>query len=172
MDRDKYIVSGVIKKNQKAFAALVEDYGALIRAIVRRHLSGTAYAEECENDILLSLWQNMSRYDESKNSLKNWIGAVCKYKCADYLRRHYREARTEPLPDDVPFEEPEDLTELVESLLMNLKPDDRRLFREHYLMGRPVGDIAREENKSPALLYNRLSLGRKRLRSIFKERSQ
>ena len=172
MDRDKYIVSGVIKKDQKAFAALAEDYGALIRAIVRRHLSGTAYAEECENDVLLSLWQNMSRYDESKNSLKNWIGAVCKYKCADYLRRHYREARTEPLTDDIPFEEPEDLTELVESLLMNLKPDDRRLFREHYLMGRPVGDIAREENKSPALLYNRLSLGRKRLRSIFKERSQ
>lgn len=171
MSQDEIISAGVRRKDERAFRQLVDSYGPLIRAIVRRHLSATMYMEECENDILLSLWQNMDRFDPSRNSLKNWIGAVSKYKCADYLRRHYREAPTVPLDENIPAEEPEDLRELVDELLENLKPDDRRLFRQHYLEGHSVAEIARAEQKNPELLYNRLSLGRKRLRNIFKERS-
>lgn len=171
MNRDEQIVYGVIKRDEKAFRLLVDDYGPLIRAIARRHLSGTMYEDECVNDILLSIWQNMARYDKSKNSLRNWIGAICKYKCIDYLRRHYRDDCLCPLSDDLPAEENTDLTELTEELLAALKPEDRRLFREHYLSGRPVTDIAREEHKSPEHLYNRLSLGRKRLRNLFKEKT-
>ncbi len=172
LNRDSEIVGGIRKKDEKAFGFLVEDYGALIRAIVRKHLSSTMYEEECINDILLSLWQNMSHYDRTKNSLKNWIGAVCKYKCADYLRRHYRDReRLCALSDDLPTEEPEDLSELVEELLSGLKPDDRRLFREYYLEGRSVAEIAETRGESSAFLYNRLSLGRKRIRTIFKEKS-
>lgn len=172
MERDEKIVAGVRRKDERAFGLLVEDYGPLIRAIVRCHLSATMYTEECENDILLSLWQNMGSYDPKKNSLKNWIGAVSKYKCVDYLRRHYREACTVPLSEGLSAEEPEDLRELVEELLEALKPDDRMLFREHYLEGRSVTEIARATRKNPDLLYNRLSLGRKRLRNMFgKEQS-
>ncbi len=170
MDRDSEIVGGVKRKDEKAFGLLVEDYGALIRAIARSHLKHTMYEDECVNDILLSLWQNMNRFDPSKNSLRNWIGAVSKYKCVDYLRRHYREANTCALTDDIPAEEAADLTALTEELLAELNPEDRRLFRRHYLDGLPVKEIAGELGKSPALLYNRLSLGRKRLRTIFKER--
>lgn len=171
MERDQIIVSGVRERNEKAFGMLVDDYGALIRSIVRRHLKNTMYEDECVNDILLSLWQNMDSYDSGKNSLKNWIGAVCKYKCIDYLRRHYRDSRMCPLTEDIPAEEPEDLAGLADELLSGLKPDDRRLFRQHYIEGISVAEIAREQGKSPGLLYNRLSLGRKRLKNLFKERT-
>ena len=169
MVTDKELALSVVRRDERAFGLLVERYGGLIRSITAFHLKNTMYAEECINDVLLALWQNMDRYDSEKNSLKNWIGAVCKYKCADYLRRHYRESCLCQLTEDIPAQEPEDLRELVNELLENLSPADRELFRSHYLEGESIVDIARKKGDSPDRLYNRLSLGRRRLRKL-KER--
>ena len=40
-----------------------------------------------ENDILFSIWQNIDRFDANKNTLKNWIGAVSKYRAINYKRK-------------------------------------------------------------------------------------
>lgn len=169
MVTDKEIALLVVQRDEKAFGLLIDRYGGLIKSIAAYHLKNTMYAEECVNDVLMALWQNMDRYDSEKNSLKNWIGAVCKYKCADYLRRHYRESRLCQLTEDIPMEEPEDLGELIDELLENLSPADRELFRSHYLEGTSVVEIARKKGDSPDRLYNRLSLGRRKLRNL-KER--
>ena len=169
MVTDNEIALRVAQRDERAFGLLVERYGGLIKSIITCHLKNTMYTEECVNDVLMALWQNMDRYDSEKNSMKNWIGAVCKYKCADYLRRHYRESCLCQLTDDIPAEEPEDLRELVDELLENLSPDDRELFRSHYLEGQSVVEIAHKKGDDPNRLYNRLSLGRRKLRKL-KER--
>ncbi len=169
LDADLLIISGLNKKDEKAFCLLVERYGPLIKAVVSRHLSGTMYTEECINDCLLAVWQNISRYDPGKNSLKNWIAAVCKYKCIDYLRRHYRESCLCPLTEDIPFEDCSEAKALAEELLAGLKPADRRLFYDHYIEGESVVSIAKRTDSSPDRLYNRLSLGRRRMQKYLKE---
>lgn len=170
MADDNYITEGIKKGDEKAFGVMVDTYGGLIKAIVYRHLS--AFPEscgECINDVLLCIWRNIGSYDPKKNTLKNWIGAVSKYRAIDYKRRLYRELCEEPLDDNIPAAAEElcrELKEETESLLSYLSAGDRELFYRHYILGERVQDIAEGSGRSQAFFFNRLSRGRKRIRSI------
>ncbi|MDD6214142.1 MAG: sigma-70 family RNA polymerase sigma factor [Firmicutes bacterium] len=172
MYSDEFIADGIIKKDERAFGALVDKYGGLIKSIVRYHLSDfPSYIEDCENDILLALWQNMAHYDTGKNSLKNWIGAVSKYKCIDYKRKYYKELEMENIEDRIIAQNDvyESLKEDVQSLLAGLSEADRELFYRRYILGERVEEIARRSGRNAAILYNRLSRGRKKLKRCIKE---
>lgn len=158
------------KGDERAFGLIVERYGGLIKSICAYHLRSTMYTEECVNDCLFAVWRNIGRWDGGRSTLKNWIGAVCKYKSLDYLRRHYRDACLCELTEDIPAGEPEDVRLLAEELLEGLSPSDRQLFRDHYLNGESVADIARKTGDRADRLYNRLSLGRKKMQALYKER--
>lgn len=167
---DEQIAKGIINKDKSAFNALVDAYGGLIKSIVRHHLSSfLCYQDECVNDILLSVWQNMERYDSNKNTLKNWIGAISKYKCIDYKRKYYKENCIQALDINMADNRNEYdsiLNDEVESLLKSLKPRDRELFYRHYILGEKVELIAEQTESKPSNLYNRLTRGRKKLRAI------
>ncbi len=173
---DENVVRELRAKNETAIEYIVDRYGGLIRSIVKYHLKDfSACWDECVNDVLLAVWNNISRFDPEKNSLKNWIGAIAKYRCIDYKRRFIREGFPEELGEDIASDDtPEralierELSEETEELLACLKPGDRWIFREHYLAQRPVEEIAAERGIKASAVYNRLSRGRKRLREYAK----
>ncbi|MEK1831143.1 sigma factor [Priestia megaterium] len=78
-------------KKEKGLELLIDQYGGLITAIVRKHL-GTlkSYEEECVNDVLLAVWHHIDRFDSEKNTFKNWVAAVAKYKAIDYQRKYIK----------------------------------------------------------------------------------
>ena len=172
MNCDTEIVEGIKRKDESSFNKLVDIYGGLIKAVVMHHMPECReYREECINDILLSLWQNIKSYDENKNSLKNWIGAVSKYKAIDYKRRYYKNLIYNELDENIPDEKERigiELREEIESMLSCLCAEDREIFYRHYIIGERISDIAKSQNKSPAFLFNRMSRGRKRIRNAFK----
>ena len=79
------------KKDQDALIKFVNIYGPTLKGaifpILRSH---TQLIEEVLNDTLLSIWDNISRYDSSKSSFKNWCCVVAKYRAIDGLRRELR----------------------------------------------------------------------------------
>ena len=177
MDTDEKLAAGLAARDEKALEVLIEKYGGLIKAIVSRHLSRMpSHIGECVNDILFSVWSNIDRFDPSKNSLKNWIGAISKYKCIDYKRKYFKELCSEELsPEDLSPDaateggaedaliQKETMAEIM-SLLSCLKPRDRRLFYRRYILSEPIREIAEKSGEDPAVIYNRLSRGRKRLK--------
>ena len=72
---------------------VIDEYGGLIKAVIRKNMSCLKeYQEECMNDVLLSIWENIASYHPEKNSFKNWIAAIAKYKSIDYIlisRKNY-----------------------------------------------------------------------------------
>ena len=68
---------------------LIDNYGGIIASVVRKHL-GTLinYEEECINDVLLSIWESINGYDKDKNTFKNWICAIAKYKSINYRKKY------------------------------------------------------------------------------------
>lgn len=87
-DLARFVASG----DEYAFEELIRRYGGLIKSIVRYHLRDISmWQDDCINDILFKIWQNIDRFDAEKNNLKNWIGAVAKYRAIDYKRKYYRE---------------------------------------------------------------------------------
>ncbi|MBY0074686.1 MULTISPECIES: sigma-70 family RNA polymerase sigma factor [Priestia] len=168
---DDWIVASIMRKKEKGLELLIDQYGGLITAIVRKHL-GTlkSYEEECINDVLLAVWHHIHRFDSEKNTFKNWVAAVAKYKAIDYQRK-YIKTQHEAL-GEAEFGETSGVhnvqTNDVEELLGHLSEGDRELFKAYYLQEIELKQIAKKQETTISNLYNRLSRGRKKLKAIFK----
>ncbi len=172
MPTDKEIIEGLKHRDAKSFSDFVDAYGALIKSIVNYHLYDFKdLCEECINDVLLAVWNNVESFNPDKNTFKNWVGAISKYKTIDYKRKYRREKSFSELSESTPdtrdyFKNAE---EEINSILSCLSPNDRELFYRHYILGEKVEKIAKNSGKSSAFLFNRLSRGRKKLRKTLKE---
>ncbi|KZE14538.1 sigma-70 family RNA polymerase sigma factor [Priestia aryabhattai] len=168
---DDWIVASIMRQKEKGLELLIDQYGGLITAIVRKHL-GTlkSYEEECINDVLLAVWHHIHRFDSEKNTFKNWVAAVAKYKAIDYQRK-YIKTQHEAL-NEAEFGETSGVHNVqrddVEELLGHLSEGDRELFKAYYLQEIELKQIAKKQQTTISNLYNRLSRGRKKLKAIFK----
>ena len=71
MKDDNDIITGILKKDQTAFIWFVDKYGGLIKTIVYHYINySREEAEECVNDILVSIWQNTDSMTARKTVLK------------------------------------------------------------------------------------------------------
>lgn len=170
-DLARLIASG----DEYAFEELIRRYGGLIKSIVHYHLRDISmWQDDCINDILFKIWQNIDRFDAEKNNLKNWIGAVAKYRAIDYKRKYYRDLTAGELNENIADEKEihqdilrEEIDKEITSLLSNLKEKDREIFIRHYIMEQSVKEISTAEGREPSWVYNRLSRGRKKLSHLF-----
>lgn len=171
-NKDTELIKRLKARDQLALEEIIDQYGGLIASIVRYHLRGfELYQEECINDVLLAIWNNIGQFNPRKNGLKNWIGAISKYKSIDYKRRYYRQVQQEPLGEEVPDQSSEkdvlrqELQEEIESLLQFLPEKDRKLFFDHYILDKDINTLSSQMQTKPAVIYNRLSRGRQKIRA-------
>lgn len=164
------MIEQIKKKNEHGLSRLLDEYGGLLKAIIQKYLQGNRRdAEECLADVLVAIWYNIDSFDPEKNEIKNWIAAVAKYKAIDYLRKTEREKQ---YVSDVQYEEDihathdnQDRADL-QSLLDELPAAERMIFEKYYLQGVPSKEIASELQERETWVHNKLSRGRRKLRSI------
>ncbi len=163
------MIKYIKKKKEKGMELLIDNYRGIITAIVRRHLGVlTNYEEECVDDVLMSIWDNIKSFDSSKNTCKNWICAISKYKAIDYKKKYLSKIEYVDMSEEIYYIDEEllksEMEEEINDILSYLNESDRRLFKEHYLKGEPLEEIAIKNNTKVSNLYNRLSRGRKKIR--------
>ena len=101
--------------NEKALMYVINKYGGLLMAVIRKHLfSLPERQEECFDDVLLKIWQNIADFDGSKNSFKNWAAAIARYRAIDYLRQYQRELVTVNIEDTAIAREDSQLAGMIE----------------------------------------------------------
>lgn len=172
--RDKLLIKYIRKKKEKGIEMLVDDYGEFIAAITRKYLGELrSYEGECINDVLLAIWDNIDKFDESKGTLRNWIGCISKYKAINYKKKYIREKQNCEIDENTVVYLDNNLVlreleEEVEDLLSNLGERDKKIFKQYYIDDISLENIAKEENTSVNNLYNRISRGRKKLRNLYK----
>lgn len=174
------VVEQLHMKNEKALFYVVDQYGGIIKAIIRKYLGNLELIQdECLDDVLLLIWNNSSHYDPSKNTLKNWIAVITKHKAIDYQRQYTKFLLQQEFEDHmlVDFKDAEMkmmetiLSSQTEQLLSTLKKEDQTLFIQHYGEQKTVEELAEAQGVHTSVLYNRLSRGRKKLRAVFKKSS-
>lgn len=170
------VISQLKKKNSKALDFIVDTYGGLIHSIVKKTLfnfENNGSVEECVNDVLLAIWNNIEKFHQN-NNFKSWIAAISKYKAIDYQRKLIKVLNNQNIDameiksrDTVDKEllQKENYNEMMK-LLSNLKQQDREIFIRKYFNDEPSGDIAEKLNVNKEVVNNRLSRGRKKLRKI------
>ena len=162
-------------RNEKALDYIIDNYGWIIKSIVKKHLYNLhSVQEECINDILLGIWNNIESFDENKSDFKNWTAGICKFKCIDYKRKYLKDLNYENI-DDLDISEDSfeaktlenELSDEVESLLKCLKEKDRDLFYKLYIEEMDIDEVSEEYGIKRAVVYNRLSRAKKKIKNIF-----
>ncbi|MGL4913113.1 MAG: sigma-70 family RNA polymerase sigma factor [Romboutsia sp.] len=172
---DKIIIKYIKKKKEEGLRLLINNYGDYINTIVRNNLNNlTYYQDECINDILLSIWNNIDSFDNKKNTLKNWIGVISKYKTIDYKRKYLKDSKEEQINEEILSIDKNllknEIEEEVEELLSNLKEKDKNLFIKYYIEELDIETIAKNMNTKPFNLYSRLSRCKKKLRELYSDK--
>lgn len=173
MLEDDKIVQLLRENNSEALEFVIKKYGKLIYTVILKVLKREKeceMADECFNDVLLTLWKSIKNYDSSRSSFKNFIVVVSKYKAIDMVRRAEKintheiliEEEEKSLSDEYEVE----VNEGFYSLIENLEAYDREIFIRKYLLLETVEKIAKDLNKNPDSIYMRLSRGRKKLKGV------
>jgi RNA polymerase sigma-70 factor, ECF subfamily len=173
---DSNVIQQLINRNEKALYYIINGYGGLIKKVIQKYLYNLeAVQEECLDDVLLLIWDNIGSYDESRNSFQNWIAAIAKYKAIDYQRKYQKILEQKDIDDEI-VESLFDveahvtgngLSKTTKKMLSHLKKEDQTLFIKHYAEEKSVDELADEMGVKKSLIYNRLSRGRKKLRMLF-----
>lgn len=174
VNNDNYIKE-LRNMNEKALDYVIDNYGWIIKSIVGKHLYGIhSVQEECINDILLGIWNNIRSFDESKSNFKNWVAGISKFKCIDYKRKYLKYLQHENIDDlNIGYEDikvknlENELSNEVESLLECLKEKDRDLLYKLYVEEMDIDEISTEYGMKKEVIYNRLSRAKKKIKDIF-----
>lgn len=173
---DEAIIELINRRDEKAFDLLVKAYGSLINSIVSKHMYNlVSYQDECINDILLAIWNHAECYDADKNSFKNWIAILAKYKSLNYVKKYKRIGESIELDAVNLVTEDNLVNRLVqqdirgnlEHILNGLKEKDRMLFTELYFNDKSVDEVCSQTGMDKNYIYNRLSRGKKKLRALW-----
>ena len=155
---------------EDALDYIVDRYLRLIKSVVQQVLRPIQREEligECVNDVFLSAWQNARKFrGGDENAFKNWICAVAKYKAIDYYRKSAKnlEMASEFLEIPLQASREEDVEDLVNELLHELEPIDRKIFIMRFLLGFSAEETAEQLSLSKSAVDNRIYRGKKKLR--------
>ncbi|WP_394886216.1 sigma-70 family RNA polymerase sigma factor [Clostridium butyricum] len=164
------------KKNEKALDYVIDTYGWIIKSVIKKHLYNLqSVQDECINDVLLGLWNNIDKFDENKSEFKNWIAGIAKFKAIDYKRKYLRELDNEKV-DDLNITVDDSTHELLKNelslemqeMMNSLNERDRELFYKLYVEEIEVDKVSQETGIKRDVIYNRVSRAKKKLRDIFK----
>lgn len=175
---NKNYIQQLKRHNEEALIYVINTYGGLLMSVIRKTLfTMPEKQEECLNDVLLSIWENIESYREEKSSFQNWAAAVAKYRAIDYLRQYRKELemRCVNVEDvDIPSEDQmlerlidQEISEELGKMLQCLKPLDRQLFMKLYAEEKSVCQVSEETGLEAAVIYNRISRGKKKIRKVF-----
>lgn len=85
---EENFIHELINKNPKALEYIINTYGNLVYKIVYSILNRNHHAaEECMDDVFVSVWSNIGSFKKDKGNFKNWIACIAKYKAIDYSRK-------------------------------------------------------------------------------------
>ena len=165
------------KKNEKGLIYMTDHYGYIIKAVLRKHLFRLSdKEEECMNDVLWAVWQNIESYDPSKSSFSSWLAGVSRYKAIDCKRKYIKqlsESSLDSFPYPVEDRKAEndllkvELEEEIEEILSSLSLKDREIFRQVFLEEESIQSVAKRTGMKEATVYQRISRGRSKLRAMF-----
>lgn len=169
---EENFVEQIKKRNERALEYVIDNYAWILKTVIKKHLFYLMdYYDECMNDCLLAIWENIHSYNPKKSSFKNWIAGVAKYKSIDYTRKYLNDLENEDI-EDVTIAVKDnshkailerEIREEVEKLLDNLSKEDQRIFRKLYFEEKNMSEISKDMGLSKSILYNRISRGKRKI---------
>ena len=176
---DSQIVAMLFARAESALDEVSQKYSHLYRQILRNILSDAGETEECEDDLLLAVWNSIP--PNRPDSLCTYIATLARRIGIDRLRYRTRKKRDtgyfaslseleECLPDESieNKERSREIQSILEAFIGSLAPDVQVLFIRRYVFFESVSSLAKRfalsENLVSVKLYRARAALRKKLR--------
>ena len=170
---ERALLKKVVAKDRRAFEALYQRYYRRLFGYLWKITRRPEIVEEVVNDVMLTVWQSASRFDE--NALpSSWILGIAYRKALKALERLRRAHREPPYEPWEPSEEvgPEQLLvrrEMASALgqaLAELSPEQRAVVELTYYQGLSYREIAGIVGCPINTVKTRMFHARRRLREV------
>ncbi len=166
---ERAIIDALIARDEQAIAALLREFGPLLRYVISPILPSAQDRDECVSTVALRVWEKIATFDDARGSFRTWLTAIAR-NAALNMARASRPA--EPLDDGAAdaAETPEErlLRQERKNALLRalgrLSPRDRTLFYRKYYYMQPTAQIAAELGLTERAVEGRLYRLKKRLR--------
>lgn len=168
------------RKDEEALQYMIDTYMPFLKGICQHILlksCGRQAAEECLNDVFMTVWQRAHQFQGGQEDFRKWTGMIAKYKAIDRYRRQTklqeREAVTEEIRNDGKTHDTEEAILKNESRdealgkLQSLPEADRELFLMKYYLDLSNGEIAQALGITVSAVDNRLYRGKRKLVNLF-----
>lgn len=175
---DATLVALAAKGSEHAFRSLYRAYVRPVYWVAHGLVGNPADAEDVTQETFLVAWRKLSSLELSSDSLLPWLVTVCRFQCANRIRRqrrdraHTTEAPDESIPDTVDVAQQvvdAELAAVILAEVRELSETDREIFRLCAVEGYAYAAAAAELGVEHGTVRNRLSRIRGRLRSVVSE---
>ena len=173
------LVSAVLRQDEAAARELVRTLYPLVVKLVRAHRPARTSEEDLCQMIFIKVLQKLSQFS-GKVPLEHWVSRIAINTCinqiqAEKARPELREADLSEEQaaviqnlaaenDEIPAEQRFASRELVEHLMMGLKPAERLVIDLLYLQQRSVAEIQQISGWSSALVKVRAFRARQKMK--------
>ncbi len=161
-------------RDETAFAELFAHFAPRVKAFLMRSGGDPVIAEECAQEVMVTLWQKAHLFDPSRASVATWIFTIARNKRIDVLRRQRR-----PEPEELtwgPGAEPDQADVLalqqesqqLRQAIAGLPEKQRALIQQAYFGEMSHGEIAEATGLPLGTIKSRIRLALDRLRHAMK----
>ncbi|APH44822.1 RNA polymerase subunit sigma-24 [Microbacterium sp. 1.5R] len=177
---DQRVAARAAAGDESAFRELYRAYARPVYWIAHGIVGAAADAEDVTQETFVTAWRKLPGFELQGDSILPWLATICRFQAANRLRQRRRDqantadAVDETLPSTVSVEEQvitADLAERIAAEVGTLSDLDRAIFRLCAAEGYAYQAAAEELGVSHAIVRNRLSRVRTRLRGAVKEAS-
>ncbi len=164
------LIDRLAKRDERALGELLTHYGPLMRYIIAPILPHRQDLEECLNQCVLQVWDNIGRFDPKKGSWNAWLTALTRNAALNFARglREPGEQLNEAMPSPAPTPEEallqKERRQRLLAAIQRLSAGDRALFYRKYYYLQSTDQMARELGLTPRAVEGRLYRLRARLR--------
>jgi RNA polymerase sigma-70 factor (ECF subfamily) len=157
-------------KDTAAFAELFAYFGPRVKSFLMKSGASPDLAEECVQDVMVTLWRKSHMFDPAKASVSTWIFTIARNRKIDLLRKQRRVE-----PEDLPWgpeSEPDQAdvmalqqeTEILGEAIRALPEKQRMLIEKAYYGELTHSEIAAQTGLPLGTIKSRIRLALDRLR--------
>ena len=161
-------------RDKEAFAAIFSHFAPRVKGFLMKSGAAADLAEECAQDVMVTLWNKAHLFDPSRASVATWIFTIARNRRIDILRKENR-----PEPEDLPWgpdAEPDQADVLalqqessrLKAAIQALPDAQRDLIQKAYFGDLTHSEIAVQTGLPLGTIKSRIRLALDRLRHVMK----
>ncbi len=177
MKADTDLMAGILRRDQRALAALYDRYAALLYSLAYHVLQDRGLAEETAQDIFLKVWQQAVSWDPARGKLVSWLLTLTRYAAIDRLRKEMRRPLRQSyslddlhdvIPDDSTVDSMQQLeAEALRQLMDKLPNEQAQVVYLAFFHGLSHSEIAEQTAVPLGTIKTRLRLAMHKLKDMW-----